>query len=281
MNIAIVGLGLIGGSLAKDLRAFQMLDELIGVELNPSHQKLALELGLVDCILELKEACERADVIFLSAPISSVKKLLPIVLEFSSMKLVIDLCSTKKTLVHLVENHPNRACYLAAHPMSGTEFSGPQAAISGLFQGKNLIVCDTEKTDKEKLELGISIFQNLGMKIQYMTADEHDLLAAQVSHLSHVTSFSLAMAVIKLSSGDFNGIKKMAAGGFHSTVRLAKSDPELWNQIFTENKENVLDAIDAYLTEMRRFRDILEKDDTTEMLDFMKKSNQINRLYES
>jgi prephenate dehydrogenase len=280
MHITIIGLGLIGGSLAKDLRAYGLAEKVIGVESNLLHQKQAVEIGFVDCIMELEEAVLKADVVFLATPIQITKLLLPRVLDYASGKTVVDLCSTKQSVVQLVENHLNRKYYIAAHPMSGTEFNGPTAAVHDLFKGKNLIICDPENTDGKVIACGVSIFEKIGMKVHFMSAEEHDLLAAQVSHLSHVTSFALAKAVLKLSSGDLNRIKKMAAGGFHSTVRLAKSDPVLWNQIFIENKENVLCSMDAFLKEMTAFRDVLEQQDETAMLDFMRTASEINRLYE-
>ena len=199
MNIGIIGLGLIGGSIAKDLRA-QINVNVLGVDNNKDHQKLSFDLGLVDEITTLENVIEVCDVIILAVPVDHLENLLIEVLDRISEKVVvIDVGSTKSNICQTVVNHPKRSQFVASHPLAGTEFSGPLAAVKGLFQGKKNIICDKHLSSKNAVDLVVKIFNSIGMNTYFLNSDEHDKHLAYVSHLSHVSSFMLGQTVLVLS----------------------------------------------------------------------------------
>ncbi len=277
MNITIIGLGLIGGSLAKDLRQSKFATGLIGVEASELHAKEALELGLVDQVQPLEEGVGNADLVIIAVPVDKELKVLPAVLDsIDSHTTVTDMGSTKKVITERVKNHPRRKQFVPAHPMSGTEYSGPSAALEGLFRGKIAIVCDQEETGPQHLALIEKMFQALGMDIAYMTSDEQDHSTAFVSHLPHAAAFALANAV--LAKEDRNIIFDLASGGFRSTVRLAKSSSSMWNPIFEQNNQYVVDSLDVYIKHLQQFRDCMKNKQFDKLEKLILSANKIRTI---
>ena len=257
-QIAIVGTGLIGGSLALQLNEKGLASNIIGVDANKQHAERALEMGLVDEVLELNDAIEKSEVIILAVPVDAVLKLLPGILDKVKEQVVIDLGSTKSLVIELVKDHPNRGRYVSAHPMWGTEFSGPEAAVKGAFEQKAVILCNTSSSDKDALEWAQTMFEKIGMHQLVMNAAAHDLHAAYVSHISHITSFALANTVLEKEREE-DAIFELASAGFESTVRLAKSNAAMWVPIFMQNRENVLDVLNEHISQLKKFKSCLEK----------------------
>jgi prephenate dehydrogenase len=276
-KIAIVGVGLIGGSLALQCRRKGIAEKIIGVESNVSHAEQAISLHLVDEILSLDEAVETADMIVLTVPMNILVGLLPGILDKVKDQIVMDMGSTKSTLSDAVDNHPHRGRFIATHPMWGTEYSGPSAAVEGAFENKAVILCDTEKSDPDVLAFVKKMYGILNMRILEMNAVDHDLHAAYVSHISHITSFALANTVLEKERED-NAIFEMASAGFESTVRLAKSNPDMWTPILMQNKENVLDVLNEHISQLRKFKSCLEKDNWDYLRELISHANQIRRI---
>lgn len=281
MNVAIIGIGLIGGSIAKDLRNSNYAIQIIGVDSNEEHAKIALKNNLVDRIFSLISAVNAADIIILATPVEISKIVLIEILNVIDDKIVIDVCSTKKSLSDLVVNHVCRGRYVAAHPMAGTEYSGPNAAVLGLFENKTNIICDKELCDEDALNEALNFFEVLKMKTSFMASDEHDIHAANVSHLSHISSFSLALSVLEIEKKNTDEIKRMAAGGFRSTVRLAKSDARTWEEILLDNSGNVLYALEIYITQLNEFKKALKNKDKIQLNKLIKASNKIGPIVDS
>jgi len=246
MILTIVGLGLMGGSAAIDLKKRGFADKIIGVDKDQINAKTAHHIGFVDEICELEEAVKKADMILLAIPINSAIKILPMVLDLIEDQIVADMCSTKSDLLERVKYHTKRKQFVATHPMAGTEFSGPWAAKSGLYDGKATIFCDTEDSDIRAVAKMKRLYECLNMRVIYMNSNNHDTHAAYVSHISHITSFALALTVLEKEKNEKN-IFDLASGGFDSTVRLAKSSADMWAPIFYHNKNNVLAVLDTYL----------------------------------
>jgi prephenate dehydrogenase len=276
-NFAIVGVGLIGGSLALKCRKNGLANRIVGVDSNQEHGMKAIELGLVDEMMPLDEAILMADVIVLAVPVGVLSTLIPYVLDRVSHQVVIDMGSTKSQLANLVKNHPHRGRFVASHPMWGTEYSGPTAAVENAFEDKAVILCDASESDPDALEMATEIFKALKMRIIEMDANDHDLHAAYVSHISHITSFALANTVLEKEKED-NAIFEMASAGFESTVRLAKSSPEMWTPILMQNRENILDVLNEHITQLRKFKSCLEKENWEYINELMSKANQIRRI---
>ncbi len=276
MKLTVIGLGLIGGSMAKDLRKARFTREITGVDANLDNAQEALRLGIIDRIDTLENAVPKADMVIIAIPVDKVLDALTKVLDLiSDQTTVIDVGSTKKLIAQAVENHPKRRNYIAAHPMSGTENSGPTAALEGLFEGKINIICDQEKCGPQHLAFAEKVFQVLGMDIAYMTADEQDHSTAFISHLPHAAAFALANAV--LDKEDREIIFDLASGGFNSTVRLAKSSPEMWGPIFQQNKQYIVESLDVYIKHLKAFRKSIESD-PEEMMALMKNANRIRGI---
>ena len=276
-KIAIIGVGLIGGSLAIQLHERKLSSRLIGVEANPEHAAKALELELVDEILPLDEAIAAAEVIILAIPVDSMVSLLPEVLDKVDRQLVLDLGSTKSQLVAAVNDHPKRGRFCATHPMWGTEYSGPAAAVKGAYENKAVIICNPEQTDADVLEWVQHMFSKIGMRQLTMEAGAHDLHAAYVSHISHITSFALANTVLQKEKEE-NAIFELASAGFESTVRLAKSNPAMWVPIFLQNKENILDVLNEHIEQLKKFRDSIRDDKEDELRKLIGDANKIRRI---
>jgi prephenate dehydrogenase len=276
-KITIVGVGLIGGSLALQLHEKKISSKLIGVENNELHAKKAIELELVDEVLPLEKAIEKSDVIILAIPVDSMVTLLPKVLDKINHQIVIDLGSTKSQLINAVKNHPNRGRYVAAHPMWGTEYSGPQAAVKGAFEKVAVVICNAKESDKDAVDWTRDMFGKVGMRLLEMDAQAHDLHAAYVSHISHITSFALANTVLEKEKEE-EAIFDMASGGFESTVRLAKSNPAMWVPIFKQNRDNVLDVLNEHITQLRKFKSCLEKENYDYLLELIQQANKITEI---
>jgi prephenate dehydrogenase len=276
-KIAIVGVGLIGGSLAIQLHEKKISSKLIGVELNPEHAQQAMSLELVDEIAGLNEAIEEADVIILAIPVDQLTKLLPSVLNNITRQIVVDLGSTKSELIESVKNHPRRGRYVASHPMWGTEYSGPNAAMRGAFENKAVIICNADESDRDALEWVKYMYKKIGMHLLEMEAKAHDLHAAYVSHISHITSFALANTVLE-KEREAQAIFELASAGFESTVRLAKSNPAMWVPIFLQNRENVLDVLDEHIIQLQKFRDSIEHQNEIELMKLIADANKIRKI---
>ncbi len=276
-RIAIIGVGLIGGSLALQLHEKKLSSKLIGVDANEEHAKKALELELVDETLSLDEAIQQSDVIVLAVPVDTMVSLLPVILNKIDNQVVLDLGSTKSQLIEAIKNHPKRGRYVATHPMWGTEYSGPAAAVRGAYENKAVIICNAEESDADALEWTKHMYKKIGMHLLEMEAKAHDLHAAYVSHISHITSFALANTVLEKEKEE-NAIFELASAGFESTVRLAKSNPAMWVPIFMQNKENVLDVLKEHIAQLQRFKESIEKDDNEYLMRLIEKANKIRRI---
>ena len=276
-RIAIVGLGLIGGSLAIQLNEKGLASRITGVDANPDHANKALELGLVDEILPIEQAVTQSDVVILAIPVDSMVKILPGILDLVENQIVIDLGSTKSLLLHSVADHSKRGRYVASHPMWGTEHSGPAAAVRGAFENKAVIICNAEGSDEDAVEWTKGMFDKIGMHLLEMDAVAHDLHAAYVSHISHITSFALANTVLEKEKED-NAIFEMASAGFESTVRLAKSNSSMWVPIFMQNKENILDVLNEHISQLRKFKSCLEKENREYLTELIEGANKIRRI---
>lgn len=276
-KIYVIGVGLIGGSFAIDMRKLFPKSTIIGIDKSEIHLQKALELKLIDETSELSKI-NNPDIIVISVPVKSILNILPIVLKsVNNNSLVIDFGSTKKSICQIVKDHPNRQNFLATHPIAGTEFSGPTAAHEGLFEGKNIIICDKHKTDKSILERGLKIFNLMKMKIGYMDSDSHDKHIAYVSHLSHISSFMLGKTVMDEEKNEKN-IFDMAGSGFESTVRLAKSSPEMWTDIFEDNKKNIIKSLDDYIENLAHINSLIKKDRFDEVESQLKSTNYIKTI---
>lgn len=276
MNVSIIGLGLIGGSVAKDLRKAHFATHLIGVDANEMHAEEALKIKLVDEILPLEQAVEKADLVVIAIPVDKIRQLLPHVLDIIQPgTTVTDLGSTKLRIAEAVENHPNRRNYIAAHPMSGTENSGPSAALEGLFENKITIICDQEKSGPQHLALVEKMFQCMGMNIAYMSSDEQDHSTAYISHLPHVVAYALANAAMAKENRHI--IFDLASGGFNSTVRLAKSTPSMWGPIFTDNKKYIVESLECYIKHLIEFKDSMLNDENR-MYELMDNATKIREV---
>jgi prephenate dehydrogenase len=280
MKATIVGIGLIGGSIALDLRKSGTVTELVGVDLNPHHGNRAVELGLVDAVEPEDKALSTSDIIILAIPVSAISGLLPEILDVVSGKaVVLDTGSTKGLICKSVENHARRSQFVAAHPLAGTENSGPEAALQGLYRGKINIVCEQERSSPEALAKANLVFEAMGVKTIFMNTVEHDRHVAYVSHLSHVSSFLLGQTVLDIEKDEKN-IFDLASTGFASTVRLAKSSPDTWAPIFEQNVEFLGQALMEYIMHLQKFHYHLMKKDTKELHRMLARSNEIGRVLE-
>ncbi len=278
MTVTIIGLGLIGGSIAQDMRNSLCFKRILGVDENALHGKLALELDLVNEVLTFEEAVVQSQLIVLAIPVHAIARMLPRVLsEAPANTVVIDTGSTKLTICKAVAEHPRRGRFVAAHPIAGTEHSGPMAALTGLFRNKVNIVCEKEKSDNDALLLAMKLFDELGMRTVFMPPDEHDRHLAYVSHLSHVSSFLLGQTVLDIEQNEKH-IAMLAGSGFASTVRLAKSSPYMWAPIFEQNREYLSQALQEYILHLQRFQYHLMKGNTHELFNMMQQANQVKRI---
>ncbi|SHI78650.1 prephenate dehydrogenase [Aquimarina spongiae] len=277
MNVFIIGVGLIGGSFAIDIKAAFNDAKIFGIDGNPEHLENSVSLGFIDHASDFDQL-DQADVVIIAIPVDATVKVLPQVLDqINDDCLVFDVGSTKKKLCKTVEDHPKRRNYLAVHPIAGTEFSGPKAAIANLYRGKTNIICEVEKTAFKLQEKGMEIFSRLGMRIRYMDPVSHDKHIAYVSHLSHISSFMLGKTIIEKEKNE-RDIFDMAGSGFASTVRLAKSSPAMWAPIFKQNKENVIETLQEYITNLNQFKELMENDKFDQIYQEMENTNYIKTI---
>lgn len=277
MNITIIGAGLIGGSLALSLKAKNPNVQVFGVDKNENNLKKAIKLGIIDEALSLEEAMKSSKILILSVPVDVIQALAPKILDLTEDHVIIDMGSTKQNITDTIKDHPKRGRWVAAHPMAGTEYSGPEAAFSGLFTGKVMVYVDAMKSDEDAFEIADQITEQLEMKSTFMNAKEHDVHTAYVSHISHITSMALALTVLSKEKSQ-GRIFELAGSGFESTVRLAKSSAEMWTPIFKQNRNNVLEVLKEQIEQLQHWHTILEKEDYDSLHKLIKKSNKIKRI---
>ncbi|MCX2744247.1 prephenate dehydrogenase [Mangrovivirga sp. M17] len=277
MTIGIIGLGLIGGSLGLALKKLNY--KILGFDNNPIHRSAALKYGLIDKgVADIELLLNEAEVIIIATPVTAIEQLVTTLLRSSrSDQVLIDCGSTKKSICEIANLCPNRDRFVAAHPIAGTEFSGPAAAISDLFTGQKMILCDSEKSNKRSLQIARSLFTELGMELIYMPSDEHDIHLAYVSHLSHVSSFALSLTALEIEKSH-EQILNLSGSGFASTVRLAKSNPDTWKSIFLANKENLLVAVKEYQNQLSNLQKALENENSEELLKLMTRASEIKKI---
>ena len=277
MRLAVIGIGLMGGSLALTLKRKGFVSNVIGVDSNTQHQAEALELGLVDEIRSLEDAVRLSDIIAIATPVNIAEKLLPTILDLVDQQVVFDVGSTKESIVNIANGHAKKGRFVPTHPMWGTEFSGPSAAQEDAFQEKATVICNADKVDADALQKVESLYKALGMHIVNMDAIKHDIHVAYVSHISHITSFALANTVLEKEK-ESDAIFELASGGFESTVRLAKSNAAMWVPIFMQNKENVLDVLNEHISQLKKFKACLEKENFEYLSDLIENANGIKRI---
>ncbi len=278
MITAIIGIGLIGGSFALSLRDNNISNTILGVDNSDINRKKALELGLVDRMVTIEEAIECADLIVIATPVDSIPILsVKLLNKISKQQIVMDMGSIKSELSEIIALHPNRDRYVATHPMWGTEHSGPESAVKGAFTGRTVVICDKELSAEDALATVVDMYVKIGMRPKYMSSEEQDMHSAYISHISHITSFALALTVLEKEREEEH-IFDLAGGGFESTVRLAKSSPKTWVPILSQNKYNILEVLREHIHQLQIFRKLLEKDDIKGLTDIMTKANTITRI---
>ncbi len=276
-NIFVVGVGLIGGCFALDIKKLHPSCTIFGIDENESHLDEAIQLGVIDKKAKLEDL-KKADLVVVAIPVDAALKVLPRVLDYiSDNAIVFDAGSTKEDICVKVKDHPKRRNYLAVHPIAGTEYSGPSAAIHGLYNNKTNIICEVEETAFKLQEKALKLFSELGMRIRYMNPRAHDKHIAYVSHLSHISSFMLGKTVIDKEKNE-RDIFDMAGSGFESTVRLAKSSPAMWTPIFEQNKTNVIETLDEYINNLKHFKKLMEDGDFEAVYKEMETTNHIKDI---
>jgi len=277
MTVTIVGLGLIGCSMAIDLKKTGFAKQIIGVDTNKQDQKTALKNNYIDSAMNLSLAIKDSDIIILAVPVDVIGEILPSILDLSKGKVVTDVGSVKYSIEKSINNHKNRRNFVSGHPIAGTENSGVNAAESNLFNNKVVILCDKQKSLKEALEKIEKMYRFLNMNILYMNSKEHDIHCAYVSHISHLSSFALALSVLDKEKDEEN-ILNLAGGGFESTVRLAKSNAQMWNPIFINNKENIIEVLDNYINKLNDFKKAIKSGKRKELNELILQANKISKI---
>ena len=276
-TITIIGLGLIGGSMALRLKKNNPEVIFLGVDANQFHAKKAFELGLVQEIVTLEEGIEKAELIILAVPVNVAVNLLPEIMPLLNNKILMDAGSTKQIICNLADTLPNRNRFVASHPMWGTEFSGPEAATENSFTGTTAVICNSNDSAPDALQTVQQLYLNLGMRLMYMQAADHDLHAAYISHVSHISSFALANTVLKKEKEDRN-IFEMASAGFESTVRLAKSNEAMWVPIFLQNQHHVVDVLSEHIKQLILFKESIETKNEEQLKSLITQANKIKRI---
>jgi prephenate dehydrogenase len=277
-SITIVGVGLISGSFSLALKDRGLVRNVIGVSRTPESVRKALDLGLIDEALPLEEAVKKSDLIYVAIPVDVTIPVMKQIMDLvTDRQIVADAGSTKAALCESLAGHPMRSRFVAMHPMWGTEYSGPEAAVRDAFRGRACVLCEKEKSAPDAVETMEQLYTDMGMHMVYMDANAHDMHAAYISHISHITSFALANTVLEKEKED-NAIFELAGGGFESTVRLAKSNPSMWLPIFMQNREHVLDVLNEHITQLRKFKSCLEKENGEYLRELMENANKIKRI---
>ncbi|MET7038115.1 prephenate dehydrogenase [Elizabethkingia miricola] len=278
MNISIIGTGLIGGSMALKLKQKGLASKIIGIDKNEEHLKEAKSLGIIDDYLPFEEGVKSADLIIVAIPVDAARIILPNILDLlNDQQTVMDVGSTKDGIIKAIKNHPNRSRYVATHPMWGTENSGPKAAMADAFTGRAAVICNQEESAEDAVKLVQRVYDALEMNLLYMDSKDHDIHTAYISHISHITSYALANTVLEKEKEE-DTIFQLASTGFSSTVRLAKSHPEMWVPIFRQNKENVLDVLNEHISQLRKFKSALEKENYEYLEELILKANKIRGI---
>ncbi|KAA2220360.1 prephenate dehydrogenase [Chryseobacterium sediminis] len=278
MKISIIGVGLIGGSMALKLREKNLASFIYGIDNNTQHISDALDLKIIDAGVDLEHGIKNSDLIILAIPVDAARKLLPSVLDLvTDQQTVMDAGSTKAGIVNAVKDHPKRSRFVAFHPMWGTENNGPKSAIAESFSGKAGVICNKEESAEDALTTVEKVVTALDMHMIYMDAEDHDVHTAYISHISHITSYALANTVLEKEREE-ETIFQLASSGFSSTVRLAKSHPEMWVPIFKQNKENVLDVLNEHITQLRKFKAALEKENYEYLEELISNANRIRGI---
>jgi prephenate dehydrogenase len=277
-SVTIVGVGLIGGSFSLALKDKGLVRNVIGVGRSAASLDKALELGLIDEVLPLEAAVKKSDLIYVAIPVDVTVPVMGQVMDLlTDRQIVADAGSTKKVLCGSLAEHPMRSRFVATHPMWGTEYSGPEAAVRNAFIGRTCVICEKEKSDPAAVETVEGLYREMGMHIVDMDAESHDIHAAYISHISHITSFALANTVLEKEKED-SAIFDLAGGGFESTVRLAKSNPAMWLPIFKQNRDHVLDVLNEHIAQLRKFKSCLEKENYVYLEELMENANKIRRI---
>lgn len=277
-TVTIVGVGLISGSFALGLKEKSLARHIIGVSRTEASARKALELGLIDEALPLEEAVPKSDLIYVAIPVDATLGVMQTIMDLvTDQQIVADAGSTKYVLCSALEHHPMRKQFVATHPMWGTEYSGPEAAVRNAFAGRACVICEKERSDAAAVEKVEQVYHQLGMHILYMNAADHDVHTAYISHISHITSFALANTVLEKEREE-DAIFELASAGFESTVRLAKSSPAMWAPIFMQNRENILDVLNEHISQLRKFKACLEKENSEYLWELMENANKIRRI---
>ncbi|WP_234111025.1 prephenate dehydrogenase [Chryseobacterium sp. R2A-55] len=278
MKITVIGIGLIGGSMALKLRERHFADYVFGVDFNEKHLEDAKKIGIIDEISSLENAVKNSELIIIAIPVDATREVLPIVLNWvNDHQTVMDVGSTKSGIVEAVKNHPQRKRFVPFHPMWGTENSGPKSATALSFEGKAAVICNPNDSAENALKLAKEVAKNLDLHLLYMSAEDHDIHTAYISHISHITSYALANTVLEKEREE-DTIFQLASTGFSSTVRLAKSHPEMWVPIFKQNKENVLDVLNEHISQLRKFKSALEKENFDLLEELIRNANRIRGI---
>ncbi len=277
MKVYIIGIGLIGGSFALDIKKHYPSATISGIDTNENHLAEAIKLGIIQEETTFEDL-NSSDFVILSTPVDISVLILPKILDkIGEQTLVLDVGSTKLPICEVIANHPKRRNFMACHPIAGTEFSGPCAAVLGLFENKTNIICEVEKTTFKLQEKALELFNKIGMRIRYMDPKSHDKHIAYVSHLSHISAFMLGKTVIEKEK-DEQDIFDMAGSGFESTVRLAKSSPAMWTPIFKQNKKQVVKSLEEYILNLTKFKNLIETDNFEEVFNEMQNTNRIKEI---
>ena len=278
ITITIVGVGLIGGSFALVAKQKGIAKHVIGVCNREETKQKVLQLKLVDEVLPLEDAIKKSDLIYVAIPVDATVPMMQKIMDLvTNQQIVVDAGSTKFVLCDALKNHPMRKRFVATHPMWGTEYRGPESAVATAFAGRACVICEKNKSDAQAVAIVENMYQQLGMHLVYMEAAAHDTHAAYVSHISHITSFALANTVLEKEKEE-DAIFELAGGGFESTVRLAKSNPAMWAPIFMQNRENVLDVLNEHISQLRKFKSALEKENINYLNELMENANKIKRI---
>lgn len=278
MVIGVIGIGLIGGSLAVSLKANGFASKVIGFDAKPEHAQQAVELQLVDEIASLENTVRNSDLIILATPVDVAALMLPGIMDaINEKQVVIDVGSTKESILAAITNHPRRGRFVPTHPIWGTEYSGPRAAVKGQMKGKITVICNPDECDVDAVVLVEQLYNSLEMKKVYLDAKAHDLHAAYISHISHVASFALALTVLEKEKEE-DKIFRLAGSGFESTVRLAKSNPDTWVPIFKQNRSNLLDVLNEQIYQLRTFKKLLEMEEYEALHKLISEANEIKKI---
>lgn len=277
MTVTIIGTGLIGSSMANRLKETGFASQVIGVDKSEQNLKTALQLGWIDEVAGLDEAVKKSRLVIIAIPVDATTRLLPDVLNRLDGQVLMDVGSTKGIICRSVDKDVKRGRFVATHPMWGTEKDGPESVVKDAFKGRVAVICEKDRSDADALKLVEQLYSTIGMGLVYMDADVHDMHAAYVSHISHIASYALSLTVLEKEKEE-DAIFELASGGFESTVRLAKSNPAMWVPIFKQNRENVLDVLNEHISQLKKIKSCLEKENFEYLKELIENANKIKRI---